>query len=570
MRLKRFVKKLLVREQHSYQQWINVNEPRLWSQEKINKKPLISIVVPAFNTPDKYLKPLIDSFINQKYPDWELCLVDASNSKERIGAIKKITEKDKRIIYLTAPKNEGIAANTNIGIKAAKGEYIGFTDHDDMLSPYALSEVAVAINKHPDAELIYSDEDKLSDDGKERSLPFFKPDWSPQLVEGVNYLAHLVVVRRGTIEKLNGLRKGFDGAQDYDFILRASELTDKIYHIPKILYHWRMADGSTARAIGEKNYADEAGQKALKDHVGRTKTNAKVVGIPERPTNYRLKYNLPKQTKVSIIIPFKDKSDYLKRSVGSILEKTINTDYEIILISNNSEESSTKTYLKEVSKNNKVKVLTWDKPFNYSAVNNFGRTKASGNYLVFLNNDTEVINEAWLEELVSVAAQPDTGAVGALLLYPNNKIQHAGVVLGMKTMAGHPFRYREESELTELGLPCWPRNYLAVTGACLAISAKKFDEVKGFDETMIIAGSDVALCLSLYEKGYKNIYWPFAKLYHYENISVGTYDNGIIGDYNKSLEYYRPYLKWKDPYFNANLDLMNESIAIRSNYEETH
>lgn len=574
---RRLVKRLYEQLRHreistsvSYGKWIKDVEPQLFTFDpaELKHKPLISIVVPAFNTPDKYLQPLVDSFIKQTYSNWQLCLADASTDESRAKAISQISKKDRRIKYTRLSSNSGIAANTNEGIKTADGTYIGFTDHDDTLSPYALQEVARAINSHPDADLIYSDEDKLSDDGKERSMPFFKPDWSPALFEGVNYMAHLVVVKREMLQSVNALRPGFDGSQDYDFLLRVTEKTAKIYHIPKILYHWRMAEGSTARAIGEKNYADDAGQKALKEHVERKGIKASVVPIEDRPTNYRLHYTVPKNTKASIIIPFKDKVEYLEKLIPSILASSQSISYEVILVSNNSIEKKTHDYLRVVSKQNgHIKVFEYNKPFNFSAVNNFGRTKATGNVLVFLNNDTEVITSDWLEELVGVAIQPSNGAVGPMLLYPDNRIQHAGVVLGMNTMAGHAFRFRRQGELTDFGLPDWPRNYIAVTGACLVVEAKKFDKVGGFDESMIVAGSDVALCIRLHEAGYQNMYWPFARLYHYESVSVGTYNNGIIGDYNKSLEYYKPYLNWKDPYFNSNLDIMNESVGIRSNYE---
>lgn len=555
----------------TYSKWIEQCEPALFinrPQTDTLIEPLISVVVPVFNTPDKYLIPLIKSFIDQKYINWQLCLADASTDATRAEAIKKIATSDKRIIYKKLIDNLGIALNTNEGIKLATGDYVGFADHDDTLSPYALTEVAKLLNNHSDADLIYSDEDKLSDDGLVRSLPFFKPDWSPALLEGVNYMAHFVVVRRSLLEELSRLSPGFDGAQDYDFILRVMEKTDKIYHIPKILYHWRMADGSTARGIGEKNYADDAGQRALAEHAKRSKINATVVPIPERPTNYRLKYELPTNASAAIIIPFKDKVEYLQKLIPSIIASENVIPFEIILVSNNSTEQATHNYLDKVSKtNSNIKVYEYNQPFNYSAVNNFGRSKTTADYLVFLNNDTEAISNNWLDELVGVAAQPKAGAAGPLLLYPDGRIQHAGIILGMKTMAGHVFRFRKEDELTEFGLPCWPRNYLAVTGACLAVKADKYDEVGGFDESMIVAGSDVALCIKLYEAGYRTVYWPFIKLYHYESVSVGSYDNGIIGDYNRSLEYYRPYLGYNDPYFNSNLDIMNESVGLRSRYE---
>jgi len=549
-----------------YSNWVKNIEPSLWSSLKDDDtRPLISIVVPTFNTPDKYLIPLIDSLVNQSYSNWQLCISDASTDSDRKTAIDEISKSDKRIKY-HHKKGLHISDNTNEGIKLATGDYIGLLDHDDTLSLRAIEEAAVQINKNPEVDIIYSDEDKLSDDGLERSIPFFKPDWSPDLLLGVNYITHFLVVRKTLIDKVGGLRGKYDGAQDYDLLLRVTEMTKNIAHIPKILYHWRLADGSTAKSVGEKNYADNAGQEALRDAVRRRKTNAEVVEIPERPTNYRLKYILPKkQPKVSIIIPFNDKPGLLRQCTDSIFEKTTYDNYEVVLISNNSVQKETKDLLKSLKLNSRVKVLEWNHSFNYSKINNFGIKKSSGEYIVLLNNDTEVITPEWLDELVGVAIQPGVGAVGPMLLYPEQKngIQHAGVILGMGTMAGHVFRHHQPGDWTDFGLPVWPRNYLAVTAACLIVSRKLYDKVGGLDEIFTIAGNDVAFCLRLTEAGYKNIYWPFASLYHHESVSVGSYNNGIQLDYDHSLEYYRPYIEDGDPYFNPNLDLMNEQVGVR-------
>lgn len=553
-----------------YAHWISVREPEMFADteknlSKVKYRPLISIVVPCFNTPKKYVDPLIKSVIDQCYENWELCLVDGSTETSKSKYIKKLSDSDSRIKYIKLTKNKGIVGNTNAGIAKTRGDFIAFLDHDDVLSSFALAEVVLAINNHPTADIIYSDEDKLSDNGVERSLPFFKPDFSPDLLLGVNYITHFTVARTKIVNKINGLRPGFDGAQDYDFLLRATEVTDNIIHIPKILYHWRLADGSTAKEVGEKNYADTAGRKALKDAVQRRSMKADVIEIIDRPTNYRLLYTLPKKSpKVSIIIPFKDKSELLQKCVESIIEKSTYKNYEIILVSNNSIENKTKNLLEKLKKDNRCKVYLWDNPFNYSAINNFGRTKANGKFLILLNNDTEVITPNWIEELVGQAAQKEIGAVGPLLRYPDRKIQHAGVVLGMTGMAGHVFRLKEPTEWTDFGLPCWPRNYLAVTGACLVIDARKYDEIGGLDETFTIAGNDVALGISLYNKGYRNVYWPFAELIHYENVSVGSYQNVPKLDYEHSLTYYNPYLPNKDPYFNPNLDIMNEQVRIKT------
>lgn len=552
----------------TYEDWINITEPGIWGELAADAKvPLVSIVVPVYNTPDKYILPLIDSLMNQTYNRWELILVDGSTNDERKTAIKKYAEQDTRIIHKINKTNLGISGNTNVGLEIANGEFIGLLDHDDMLSSHALEEVVIAYNKNPKVEILYSDEDKLSDDGKKRQLPFFKPDWSPDLLLSVNYITHFLVVRRSLVKAVGGLRSEYDGAQDYDFLLRITERTDQIVHIPKILYHWRLADGSTAVAPGEKNYADTAGNRALADAVKRRKINADVVEVPERPTNYRLRYRLPKnQPKVSIIIPFKDKPELLKQCTDSIFEKTTYKNYELILVSNNSIEEETHALVEKLGKDKRVKAFVWNHPFNYSKVNNFGVSKSDGEYVVLLNNDTEVITPEWLEELVGVAMQPGVGAVGPMLLYPDNKngIQHAGVILGMKGMAGHVFRHRKPSEWTDFGLPSWPRNYLAVTAACLIVSRAKYDEVGGLDEKFIVAGNDVAFCLRLHEAGYRNIYWPLTMLYHHESVSVKSY-SGHQSDYDHSLSYYKKYHQSGDPYFNKNLDLMNEQVGVGVN-----
>lgn len=552
----------------TYSEWMKNCEPKLFCDtvrnlDGVKRKPLISILVPCFNTPDKYLQPLIASVFSQKYENWQLCIADGSTDEDRSRAIQEISGKDKRIAYKKIKTNKGIVGNTNEALQLARGEFIAFMDHDDMLSPYALAEIVIMIDKYPEADLIYSDEDKLTDDGTRRIIPFFKPDWSPDMLLGVNYITHFVVARAGIVHEIGGLRDGFDGAQDYDFLLRFTEKTRHIYHIPKILYHWRQADGSTAGSVGEKNYADDAGRRALKDAVARRGIKANVIEITDRPTNYRLQYVLPeKEPSVSIIIPFKDKVELLEACVPSILTSEYK-NFEIILISNNSTEPETYRYLDSLKNEPKCRIERWDHPFNYSAINNYGASLSKADFLIFLNNDTKVITPGWIHELVGVASQKGIGAVGPLLLYPNEMIQHAGVVLGIRTMAGHPFRMRTPEAWTDFGLALWPRNYVAVTGACLAIARDTFLEAGGFDEGLRVGGNDVALCITLHEKGLRNIYWPFAQLYHFENVSVGDYNSNVpIEDYNRSLIYYNQYLKNGDPYFNKNLDLMNEYIGI--------
>jgi GT2 family glycosyltransferase len=558
---------LLNNKLDAYGKWIKKVEPQidcnLDDLKKCQWKPLISIIVPCYNTPKKYFVPMIKSVCQQIYANWELVVVDGSEDDDVALEHRKICDQYARIIYTKIDKNQGIVGNTNIGIKKAKGAYIAFLDHDDTLSKRALAEVVIELNKDKKIDLVYSDEDKLTDDGKLRLLPFFKPDWSPELLRSVNYITHFVVARKDLVEKIGYLRKGFDGAQDYDFLLRLTEITNKVKHIPKILYHWRMAEGSTAGVVTSKSYADSAGRRALGDYVKRNHIDARVIQIKDRPTNYRLKYKVNNEPLASIIIPYKDRPELLKNLIESIAQKTSYKKYEIILVSNNSISEETISLQDNYAKKTNFTLVICNDPFNYSHLNNIGRSYAKGQLLVFLNNDMEVINNGWLEELVGVATQNDVGIVGGLLLYPNNQIQHAGIVMGMGGMAGHPFRNRLENEWTPFGLPDWPRDYIAVTGACMAIRTTLFDKAGGFDEGFVMCGSDVSLCIKVCEMGYRNIFWPYAKLMHHESLSVESYSKAPARDYNKSLTYYKPYLKSGDCFFNPNLDINNEYISIK-------
>jgi glycosyltransferase involved in cell wall biosynthesis len=549
-----------------YRNWIKNREVYSLSPIVASQDMTISVVVPCFNTPKKYLQPLIKSMLKQTYTNWELRLADGSTDAVLSQAIKAAAAVDKRIVYIKNKGNLGIAGNTNAGIKGATGTYVAFLDHDDILPHWSLNEVAVAIARNPKADILYSDEDRLTDNGKKRMSPLFKPDWSLDFFLSANYITHLFVIKKRLLTKLAGLRSEYDGSQDYDLALRALDYNPQIIHIPKILYHMRMASSSTAKSISIKEYVGGTGSQALTDYFKRHNIAAEVRVIPDRPSNYRIHYEMPHAPLVSIIIPFKDKPDLLKTSVGSILKKTSYKNYEIILVSNNSKEPATFAYLKVLEKYKNIKQYIYDKPFNYSAVNNFGRSKARGKVLVFLNNDTKVLNAEWLEELAATALQPEIGAVGALLTYPDGTIQHAGIVIGLTGMAGHVFRGLKLGTLTPLWLPDWPRNYLAITGACLAVEASIFDAVDGFNETFIVCGSDVTLCLDIFRKGYRNVYWPYARLTHYESKSVGSYSDIPPSDYDNSLITYQPYLQTGDPYFNPNLDLMIEIPSMRREY----
>jgi glycosyltransferase involved in cell wall biosynthesis len=508
---------------YKYKIWIKKYEPLTLQPVMVKQTTKISIVVPAFNTRSHYIKELINSVLSQTYQNWELCIADGSTDAKRSEEIKDLCTLDNRIKYIKVSGNLGISGNTNEAIKQASGRFVAFLDHDDILPTWSLNELAVAIKANPKSQIFYSDEDRLTENGKSRMSPFLKPDWSADLFLSANYVAHFFVIGKSLLDDLGGLRSEYDGSQDYDLMLRALDRRPIIIHVPKILYHMRMAKGSTARSIGEKDYADDAGRRAIADYFRRNKILAGVSEIEDRPTNYRISYNLDPKTLVSVIIPFKDKSGLLKACLSSIEAKTTHSNYELILISNNSQESETEKYLERIKNRANVSVYRYDKPFNYSALNNFGRKKARGEVLIFLNNDTEVISPEWMSELAAAALRPEIGAAGPLLLYPDKTIQHAGVVLGLTGMAGHIFRELKPGTLTPFWLPDWPRDFLAVTGACLAVEASKFDRIKGFREEFIMAGSDVVFCLDLIKVGYRNLYWPFAVLMHHESKSVISY-----------------------------------------------
>ncbi|HEX4774493.1 MAG TPA: glycosyltransferase [Candidatus Saccharimonadales bacterium] len=550
-----------------YKNWIKRIEPKTLSPILEHQSILVSVVVPCYNTPERYIKALIKSLISQTYQNWQLCIADGSTDQALAETIKHFADQDERIVYTRAEGNLGISGNTNLAIKKASGGYVAFLDHDDILPTWSLNEMVTVIKQNPQAGVLYSDEDRLTENGQVRLSPFFKPDWSPDLFLSANYVTHFFMIESGLLKKLGGLRSQYDGSQDYDLMLRALDEKPEIVHVPKILYHMRMAKNSTASTISAKDYVHSSGNQAIVDYLKRNNIKAKVLQMPDRPTNHRIKYELDLKAKVSIIIPFKDKADLLKTCVGSILTKTTHKNYEIILVSNNSTEKKTFTYLNSLKEHKNIKVYKYDNPFNFSAVNNFGRSKASGQVLLFLNNDTKVLNREWLEELAAVALRPEVGEVGALLFYPNNTIQHAGVIVGLLGVAGHVFRELKLGTLTPFWLPDWPRNYLAVTAACVAIEAAKFDKIGGFDEHFITAGQDVRLGIALYEAGYRNVYWPFARLIHYENVSVGAYNerDDNVHDYTESMKYYRRYIEQGDPYFNPNLDTMSEIPMLRRN-----
>ncbi len=507
-------------DQERYLEWLDSHNE---SEKKVDfkYKPLISIVVPVYNVEASILKECIESVLMQSYSNFELCLADdCSTKKETVTCLKKYEKKDKRIKVVYRKKNGHISEATNSAIKIASGEFIGLLDNDDLLSENALYEVVKVLNQNKKIDMIYSDEDKIALNGK-RYFPHFKPDFSPDSLLSSNYICHFTVLRKSIVDELGGFRSEYNGSQDYDMFLRFTEKTSNIYHIPKILYHWRMIEGSTSNDAGSKNYAYLAGKKALEDALKRRKIKGEVhlIGTPQM---YEIEYLLDKEPLVSIIIPTKDKSDILKRCLESIYLKTTYKNYEVIVIDNNSSEKSTFKLLDHYKKKYKnFRTYSYQCEFNYSYLNNEGVKKSKGDYVVLLNNDTEVISNDWLTKMVGYASQNHIGCVGVKLLYPTDTIQHCGVVIGCAGVAAHAFVGTSKDHFGYFGRLVAPHDYSAVTAACLMVKKSKFNEVNGLDEKLKVAYNDVDLNIKLLEKGYYNVVLPGVQLYHYESISRG-------------------------------------------------
>lgn len=533
--------------------------------EGLKNKPKISILMPVYNVDGVWLEKAIESVIHQFYPNWELCIADDASPRKHIRKIlEKHSERDKRIKVKYLEKNRGISGASNAALALATGEFIGLLDHDDELTPDALYTYVKLLNRHPEADLIYSDEDKIDNDGK-RCDPFFKPDFSPDLLLSMNYICHFSLFRSELFKKIGGFRIGYEGSQDYDLILRYIEQTspDKIFHVPHILYHWRKIPGSAAAVVDAKNYAFVAAKKALNDYLERNRIEGEVTdGI--FTGSYRVKRRITGNGKVSIIIPFKDQSHYLKKCIDSILKKTDHSDYEIILVNNRSESDETYAYLKEIEAHPKIRRIDYHKEFNFSAINNYAVKRAEGRYVLLLNNDTEVITAEWLSAMVEHAQREDVGPVGAKLLYPDDTVQHAGVVMGIG-IASHAFCRIHSNGNGYFGLPNVVRNYSAVTAACMMVRKSLYEELGGLDEEKLtVAYNDVDFCLRSIRKGFRVVYTPYALLYHYESISRGN-DNEHDLKMKNPKKYERvmaerDYMaeRWRDviandPYYNVNL-----------------
>lgn len=505
---------------HRYNKWLLKNE-RILEKNDFKYQPLISILVPVYNVKSKYLKPCIESALAQNYDNYELCLVDDASTLPETKEVLKTYESHPKVKIKYRDSNGHISRATNDALAMAKGEFIALLDNDDMLRKDALLKVVEVLNDNKKLDLVYSDEDKLDQSGK-RCSPHCKPDFSPDTLLSLNYICHLVVARTKLVREIGGFTVGLEGAQDYDLLLRLVEKTNRIHHIPEFLYHWRMVKGSTAQRLDNKDYASDKGKLAIEAAIKRRGLNA-TVDKDKRSTYYRVIYHLKKEPLVSIIIPIKDHADVTETCLRSIYEKTTYHNFEILLINNRSEEPETFELLEKYQKDHSnFRVIDADMEFNYSKINNLAVKQANGEVIMLLNNDTEIITPEWLEYMVGYATQPHIGAVGAKLLYPDNTIQHAGVVLGLGGVAGHTYIGEKRNAVGLYGRLRAPYDYGAVTAACLCVSKKKFLEVKGLEEKGLkVAFNDIDFNMKLFEKGYYNVELPIVELYHYESKSRG-------------------------------------------------
>jgi len=549
----------------------------------------ISILVPLYNTPHNFLEEMIGSVTSQTYQNWELCLADGSDDahKEVGEYCKKLAEKDERIKYRKLAKNDGISGNTNECLKMATGEYIGLFDHDDILHPSVLYEYVKVINEQ-DADYIYCDETTFKNGSVDNMITLhFKPNYAVDNLRANNYICHFSCFKKDLLEGMELFRKQFDGSQDHDMILRLTDKAKNVVHVPKLLYYWRSHAGSVASDISAKSYAIEAARGAVADHL-RTHgyEHFKITSTRAFETIFKISYEIKGEPKISIVIANKDHEEDLRRCISSIREKSTYENYEIVVVENNSETEEIFAYYDEltngkfdkamkhgdvaVSDDSEVKVVKYEGEFNYSAINNLGAEKTDGEYILLLNNDTQVITVNWMEELLMYAQREDVGAVGGKLFYANKTIQHAGVVigLGVHRTAGHTHYGQSRENLGYMGRLCYTQNVTAVTGACLLVKKALFEKVGGLDTGFAVSLNDVDFCLKLRKEGYLNVFTPFAELYHFESISRGLDDSGEKAQrYNKESEVFRD--KWEeelakgDPYYNPNFSLDRSDYSLK-------
>lgn len=560
-------KKLTGNEYADYDTWLRimrVSRQELFEQRKtkFSYAPKFSVVVPLYHTPAKFLKDLVRSMMYQSYANWELCLVNASPEDVHLTSLlENWAMRDKRIRVIRLEKNLGIAQNTNAGIAASTGEFIAFLDHDDFLEPDALFCYADALNKDKTIDVFYSDEDKTDEYAAHYFYPHFKSDFNIDLLHANNYMCHFLAVRKSLVDTVGGLNEKFDGAQDYDFVLRLTENTKKIYHCPRILYHWRCSNQSTAANQGNKMYAIHAGKAALNAHYKRIGWNARA---QEGAVDgwYQTKFTLKEEPLVSILIPNKDHTDDLDVCLNSFFERADYQNYEFIIIENNSVLPETFAYYEKIEKeHDNVKVVYWEAGFNYSAINNFGFKFAKGDYIMLLNNDVELITPDIFQSMLGFCMRPEVGIVGAKLLYNDHTVQHAGVLVGAGGLADHVFKGIHEDDPGYMGRAISSQDVSAVTAACLLVKRSVYEEVGGLEDEFQVAFNDVDFCLKVRKAGYLIVYDADVKLFHYESKSRGMEDTTerFIRFGNEMMLLNS---KWDilstfvDPYYNPNLSYL--------------
>lgn len=560
-------------EEVPYGPWYEAYVPDEAELEKQRKhhfsyEPLISVAVPAFRTPETFLIQMIESLLDQTYGNWELCIANGSPEDTVMkGVLDEYMKKDSRIRVSELSENKGIAGNTNAALEMARGEFVGLLDHDDLLAPNALYEVARALDSDRTLDAVYTDEDKVTTELDEHFQPHLKPDFNLDLLRSNNYICHFFVVRCSVVEKAGGFRQEFDGAQDHDFIFRCVETAGKVGHIPEILYHWRTHKASTADNPASKMYAFDAGKRAIEAHLERTGTAGVVTHTPDLGF-FRVKYPVQGSPLVSIIILNKDEKETLKTCIESIREKTEYDNYEIIIVENNSTTEEIFQYYKELSQDPRIRLLRWKKEFNYSAINNYGVSHAKGEYLLFLNNDVKVITLGWIKEMLGVCQRPEVGAVGVKLIYPDNTIQHAGCVIGIGGIAGHMFVDMPANRTGYLHKASILQDMSAVTAACMMMKKTAFEEAGGFTEKLSVAFNDVDLCLKVRKNEKLIVYDPYVQLYHMESKTRGAEDSTEkVRRFQEEIEYMRcqwiDILKKGDPYYNKNLSLTKWNYSLR-------
>ncbi len=542
--------------QSDYLSWIK-NVEKFEEYRELNYQPLLSVLIPVYNVSEELLSKCIDSVLNQSYSHFEVCIVDdCSTNIETLETLKYYEKKDKRIKVLHRTKNGHISRATNDALNMAKGEFVCLLDNDDELAPQALYENVLVLNKNRTLDFIYSDEDKLDLKGQ-RIEPHFKADFSPDTLLGINYITHFAVIRTEVVKQVGGFEVGLEGVQDHDLFLKIAEVTDKIYHIPKILYHWRMTAGSTSISTENKSYAVERGIKAVNNALQRRNVKGTVKSANDS-TVYFVEYDYEKEPSVSIIIPIRDHADITEKCLSSIYKKTKYQNYEVIIVDNNSIEDKTFKMLSRYNQEySNFRVIKADMEFNYSAINNFAVDNTDSDVLVLLNNDTEVLTNDWLKNMVSYATQKHIGAVGAKLLYPDMTIQHGGILIGVGgEIAQHAFITKPREDIGIYGRLLIPYNYSAVTAACLAVERKKYLAVKGLEEKLKVAFNDVDFCLKLLSCGYYNVLLPQVELIHYESKSRGMDTTSekyqkFINESNYMQKKWNQYIS-NDPYYNIN------------------